>query len=70
MTEAIDLLKACRPFVSRAALQFTDVPDDLDPTFYHTLSAEGDRATRDRYVGLLNRIDNCVNSPPEDTDGD
>lgn len=55
-----ELLERTRPIVAQTALMFRDVPDGLNPMFYHTLSAEGDRAARDRYCSLLADIDHAL----------
>lgn len=53
-------------YLRNLARGFTDIPPGLDPTFYHTLSYEGDVAEGERLHGLIGRLADC---PPEAPDG-
>ena len=55
-----DLLRKCLPYIEYVARGFRNVPDGLDPTFYHTLSAEGDRAEGRKLDALVGEIKAAV----------
>ena len=46
-------------YLRNLARSFTDIPKGLDPTFYHTLSYDGDMAEGERLHALIARLDAC-----------
>ena len=49
-----------RGYLQNIVPTFTNVPKGMDPTFYHTLSYDGDVAEGDRLRGLIARLDACL----------
>lgn len=39
---------------------FTNIPQGMDPRFYHTLSYDGDVAEGERLAGLVGRLEACI----------
>jgi hypothetical protein len=52
-------------YLRNLARQFADIPKGLHPTFYHTLSYEGDVAVGDQLHGLIARLADVAALPPQ-----
>jgi hypothetical protein len=50
-------LRLALGYLRNLASNFTDIPKGLNPTFYHTLSYDGDVAEGERLRGVIKRLE-------------